>query len=174
MMSIAFKEGIKNLSPALNEIILASNQDVRQVKNCRDGGHYTDVAFTNHLSGCCPQVLHNLSMWTAKDKVMSYDQCKSDAAKARKDMKIGPFEVCRKVFSAGEETARMSLMDKSDLFFHDYSLAPLFVQENYLHVRPAAAGYGEPKHFKKTKQNICIFLKCLSNFPVQQSVSSQG
>lgn len=96
----------------------------------------------------CPQVLHNLSMWTAKDKVMSYDQCKSDAAKARKDMKIGPFEVCRKVFSAGEETACMSLMDKSDLFFHDYSLAPLFVQENYLNVRPAAAGYEEPKKKK--------------------------
>lgn len=80
---------------------------------------------------------------------MSYDQCKSDAAKARKDMKIGPFEVCRKVFSAGEETARMSLMDKSDLFFHDYSLAPLFVQENYLNVRPAAAGYEQPKTIKK-------------------------
>lgn len=86
------------------------------------------------------QVIHNLSMWSAKDKVMSYDQCKSDAAKARKDMKLGPFDVCRKVFAAGEETAHMSLMDKSDLFFHDYSLAPLFVQENYLHVRPAAAG----------------------------------
>lgn len=76
---------------------------------------------------------------------MSYDQCKSDAAKARKDMKIGPFEVCRRVFSAGEDTAHMSLADKSDLFFHDYSLAPLFVQENYLNVRPAAAGYEEPQ-----------------------------
>lgn len=53
----------------------------------------------------------------------------------------GPFDVCRKVFSSGEETAHMSLIDKSDLFFHDYSLAPLFVQENYLHVRPAAAGW---------------------------------
>lgn len=52
----------------------------------------------------------------------------------------GPFDVCRKVFASGEETAHMSLIDKSDLFFHDYSLAPLFVQENYLHVRPAAAG----------------------------------
>ncbi|XP_029993926.1 replication factor C subunit 1 isoform X3 [Sphaeramia orbicularis] len=115
MMSIAFKEGIKIPPPALNEIILASNQDVRQV-------------------------IHNLSMWSAKDKVMTYDQCKSDAASARKDMKLGPFDVCRKVFVSGEETAHMSLIDKSDLFFHDYSLAPLFVQENYLHVRPAAAG----------------------------------
>ena len=30
-MSIAFKEGFKILPPALNEIILASNQDIRQV-----------------------------------------------------------------------------------------------------------------------------------------------
>nr|XP_049575706.1 replication factor C subunit 1 isoform X2 [Syngnathus scovelli] len=121
MMSIAYKEGIKIPPPALNEIILASNQDIRQV-------------------------IHNLSMWSAKDKVMTYDQCKTDAAAARKDMKLGPFDVCRKVFAIGEETAHMSLIDKSDLFFHDYSLAPLFVQENYLHVRPAAAGGNAKAH----------------------------
>ncbi|KAK7929443.1 hypothetical protein WMY93_005838 [Mugilogobius chulae] len=133
MMSIAFKEGIKIPPPALNEIILASNQDVRQV-------------------------LHNLSMWSAKSKVMTYDQCKSDAANARKDMKLGPFDVCRKVFVSGEETARMSLIDKSDLFFHDYSLAPLFVQENYLHVRPAAAAGDLKSHLvliSKTADSIC-------------------
>ncbi|KAL7404027.1 hypothetical protein ABVT39_008669 [Epinephelus coioides] len=133
MMSLAFKEGIKIPPPALNEIILASNQDVRQV-------------------------IHNLSMWSAKDKVMTYDQCKSDAASARKDMKMGPFDVCRKVFAAGEETAHMSLIDKSDLFFHDYSLAPLFVQENYLHVRPKAAGGDLKSHLmllSKTADSIC-------------------
>nr|XP_046269466.1 replication factor C subunit 1 isoform X2 [Scatophagus argus] len=132
MMSIAFKEGIKIPPPALQEIILASNQDVRQV-------------------------MHNLSMWSAKDKVMSYDQCKSDAAKARKDLKMGPFDVCRKVFAAGEETAHMSLIDKSDLFFHDYSLAPLFVQENYPYVRPAAAGGNLKSHLvllSKTADSI--------------------
>lgn len=145
MMSIAFKEGIRIPPPALNEIILASNQDVRQVKKSKR-------QLITSLRWLCPvvtslplwlfslQVIHNLSMWSAKDKVMTYDQCKSDAASARKDMKLGPFDVCRKVFASGEETARMSLIDKSDLFFHDYSLAPLFVQENYLHVRPAAAG----------------------------------
>lgn len=31
MMSIAFKEGLKIPPPALNEVILASNQDIRQV-----------------------------------------------------------------------------------------------------------------------------------------------
>ncbi len=30
-MSIAFKEGLKIPPPALNEVILASNQDIRQV-----------------------------------------------------------------------------------------------------------------------------------------------
>ncbi|XP_060883556.1 replication factor C subunit 1 [Labrus mixtus] len=132
MMSLAFKEGIKIPPPALNEMILASNQDVRQV-------------------------IHNLSMWSARDKVMTYDQCKSDAARARKDMKMGPFDVCRKVFAAGEETAHMSLIDKSDLFFHDYSLAPLFVQENYLHVRPKAAGGDLKSHLvllSKTADSI--------------------
>ncbi|KAI5088040.1 replication factor C subunit 1 [Silurus meridionalis] len=133
MMSIAFKEGLKIPPPALNEVILASNQDIRQV-------------------------LHNLSMWSATDKVMTYDQTKADAQKAKKDMKMGPFDVCRKVFVTGEETAHMSLIDKSDLFFHDYSLAPLFVQENYIHVRPAAAGGNMKNHLvllSKTADSIC-------------------
>lgn len=33
MMSIAFKEGLKIPPPALNEVILASNQDIRQVRS---------------------------------------------------------------------------------------------------------------------------------------------
>ncbi|XP_026126082.1 replication factor C subunit 1-like isoform X2 [Carassius auratus] len=133
MMSIAFKEGLKIPPPALNEVILASNQDIRQV-------------------------LHNLSMWSATDKVMTYDQAKADANNARKDMKLGPFDVCRKVFASGEETAHMTLIDKSDLFFHDYSLAPLFVQENFLHVRPASARGNLKNHLvllSKTADSIC-------------------
>ncbi|KAM6972617.1 replication factor C subunit 1 [Aplochiton taeniatus] len=133
MMSIAFKEGLMIPPPALNEVILASNQDIRQV-------------------------LHNLSMWSSKDKVMTYDQCKIDAASARKDLKMGPFDVCRKVFTRDDGAATMSLIDKSDLFFHDYSLAPLFVQENYPHVRPAAAGGNLKSHLvllSKTADSIC-------------------
>lgn len=49
----------------------------------------------------------------------------------------GPWDVLRKVFSE-EELNKMSFYDKSDLFFHDYSIAPLFVQENYLSVVPHA------------------------------------
>ncbi|XP_070613215.1 replication factor C subunit 1 [Erythrolamprus reginae] len=133
MMSIAFKEGLKVPPPAMNELILAANQDIRQV-------------------------LHNLSMWCARDKTLTYDGVKEDASKAKKDIKLGPFDVVRKVFAKGEETSHMSLIDKADLFFHDYSLGPLFVQENYLHVKPAAAGNNLKKELlllSKTADSIC-------------------
>ncbi|KFQ56375.1 Replication factor C subunit 1, partial [Nestor notabilis] len=133
MMSIAFKEGLKIPPPAMQEIILAANQDIRQV-------------------------LHNLNMWCAKDKSLTYDEAKTDASRAKKDIKLGPFDVVRKVFAAGGEASRMSLIDKLDLFFHDYSLAPLFVQENYVHMRPAAAGGDLKKHLvllSRAADSIC-------------------
>ncbi|XP_037685534.1 replication factor C subunit 1 isoform X2 [Choloepus didactylus] len=133
MMSIAFKEGLKIPPPAMNEIILGANQDIRQV-------------------------LHNLSMWCARSKALTYDQAKADSSRAKKDIKLGPFDVARKVFVAGEETAHMSLVDKSDLFFHDYSIAPLFVQENYIHVKPVAAGGDLKKHLmllSRAADSIC-------------------
>uniref|UniRef100_A0A8D0GRX0 Replication factor C subunit 1 n=1 Tax=Sphenodon punctatus TaxID=8508 RepID=A0A8D0GRX0_SPHPU len=133
MLSIAFKEKLKIPPPAMNEIILAANQDIRQV-------------------------LHNLTMWCVKNKSLTYDEAKADAIKAKKDTKLCPFDVARKVFAAGEETAHMSFIDKSDLFFHDYSLAPLFVQENYVHVKPAAAGGNMKKHLmllSRAADSIC-------------------
>ncbi|XP_006895482.1 PREDICTED: replication factor C subunit 1 [Elephantulus edwardii] len=133
MMSIAFKEGLKIPPPAMNEIILGANQDIRQV-------------------------LHNLSMWCAQNKALTYDQAKADSSRAKKDIKLGPFDVARKVFVSGEETASMSIMDKLDLFFHDYSIAPLFVQENYVHVKPVAAGGDMKKHLmllSRAADSIC-------------------
>lgn len=55
MMSIAFKEGINIRPPALNEIILASNQDVRQVKmEPSRSSHRVDVASSLF---CLPSLL---------------------------------------------------------------------------------------------------------------------
>lgn len=55
-----------------------------------------------------------------------------------KDLRFGPWDVCRKVFSAFEHR-QMSIQDKSNLFFQDYNIGPLFVHENYLRWTPAAA-----------------------------------
>ncbi|XP_017119919.1 replication factor C subunit 1 [Drosophila elegans] len=107
IMSICFKEKVK-ISPAkVEEIIAATNNDIRQSIN-------------------------HIALLSAKEENSS---SKTGQQVATKDLKLGPWEVVRKVFTA-EDHKHMSLADKSDLFFHDYSLAPLFVQQNYLQVSP--------------------------------------
>ncbi|KAL0275125.1 UNVERIFIED_CONTAM: hypothetical protein PYX00_003084 [Menopon gallinae] len=123
MMSVCFKEGLKIPSEALEEIIINANQDVRQV-------------------------LHNLSLWTAKEKVVSKEQAKKDAAMAKKPTNLGPWDVARKVFSASEHSS-MTLRDKEELFFQDYNLGPLFVQDTYIRVKPIKA-----KNDKKATLNL--------------------
>lgn len=114
MMSICYKENIKLETGALEEIIAATNNDIRQT-------------------------LNYLTLMTANKSIIP--EVKEVGAKvatettAKKDMKLGPYEVVRKVFTA-DEHKRMSMQDKSDLFFNDYSMGPLFVQQNYLSVTP--------------------------------------
>ena len=57
---------------------------------------------------------------------------------------MGPWDVCKKVFNK-EDHKTMSFYDKSDLYFYDYNMAGLFVQENYLLAKPAAAGGDKKK-----------------------------
>ncbi|XP_013404916.1 replication factor C subunit 1 [Lingula anatina] len=129
MLSLCFKEKIKVPPPALNEIIAGANHDIRQI-------------------------IHNLAMWSASDKSLTYEQAKSDANQAKKDMKIGPFDICRKVLVGGAETAGMTLADKQDLFFQDYDLTPLFVHENYLSTTPQAAQGNMKKHLRLISQAV--------------------
>lgn len=67
----------------------------------------------------------------------------------------GPWEVIRKVFSPDDHKT-MSLNDKSDLFFYDYSIAPLFVQENYLHVKPKGDKLEVLERVAKTADSLSI------------------
>lgn len=119
VLSLACRESVTIGQQVLEEIIAASNQDMRQVINsvqmwCTDG--------------------------TAADKEISMG-----AAGAQKNLRLGPFEVIRKVFSPDfggsgvHKTTPASFADSLDLFFQDYSLGPMFVQENYVNVRPLNA-----------------------------------
>lgn len=110
VMSILFKENLSGKIPpkTIEEIVLATNNDVRQT-------------------------LNSVSLLSAK---MDFPNSTVRSDNGRKDLKLGPWEVVRKVFSA-EEHKTMTLNDKSDLFFNDYSLGPLFVQQNYLIVSPS-------------------------------------
>ncbi|XP_014607760.1 PREDICTED: replication factor C subunit 1 isoform X1 [Polistes canadensis] len=106
MKSICFKENIKISTEQLDQLIESTSHDIRQV--------------INHLS-------------LLIDKFENVEQIKY---KPNKDLKLGPWEVVKKVFNV-EEHKNMNINEKSDLFFHDYNIAPLFVQENYLSVMPA-------------------------------------
>ncbi|XP_014246780.1 replication factor C subunit 1-like [Cimex lectularius] len=95
-------------------------------------------------------VLNNLSLLAARN-----DASMNVSAK---DLKLGAWDVVRKVFSE-EENKNMSIHDKCDLFFNDYSIAPLFVQENYLQVTPhskeANSKIAKMKMFAKTATSLC-------------------
>ncbi|XP_070496267.1 replication factor C subunit 1 [Chironomus tepperi] len=131
MMSVCFKEGIKLDAGAMDAIINGTGNDVRQT-------------------------LNHLAMYSAsKDTRVNSDKAKKNAQMSEKDIKIGPWDVIRKVFSA-EEHKTMSLNDKSDLFFYDYSIAPLFVQENYLHVKPSCKDSEILERIAKTADSISL------------------
>ncbi|KAG4072206.1 hypothetical protein HA402_007616 [Bradysia odoriphaga] len=127
MLSICFKEKFKLTPTAIDEIISATNNDIRQTIN-----HLTLMSANNSIT---------------------LSQTKQDTAK--KDMKLGPWDVVRKVFSA-EEHKTMSFSDKADLFFNDYSMGPLFVQQNYLIVAPKAPKAKIPAHVAMTADSLSL------------------
>lgn len=108
MRSVCFKEGLKISQEALAEVINGTGCDIRQT-------------------------LNHLSLWTAIDKQLSFETALKESKNAKKDVIIGPWEVIRTVFMPD---AHSTIADKFKLFFYDYSLGPLFVQENYLGVTP--------------------------------------
>ncbi|XP_036341735.1 LOW QUALITY PROTEIN: replication factor C subunit 1-like [Rhagoletis pomonella] len=112
ILSICCREGFDIDPDKVNEIIEATNNDIRQS--------------INHIS------------LLSAGKNLPSNSTKSACKTAEKDLKMGPWEVVRKVFSA-EEHKHMTLNDKCDLFFQDYSLGPLFVQQNYLQVSPVGS-----------------------------------
>ncbi|KRT81463.1 AAA protein [Oryctes borbonicus] len=110
MMSVCFKEDLKIKPETLTQIISGTGMDVRQT-------------------------LNHLSMWTVNNKSLSVEEAQKEANAAQKDTILGPWEVLRKVFSQDEHKT-MSVADRFRLFYYDYSIGPLFVQENYLQVQP--------------------------------------
>ena len=103
LKSIAAKEGISINESALEEIAISSNQDIRQSINY-------------------------LNMMAAKKVTIS----KTLTKQAMKDVHLGPFEAIKKVFPTGFDPAKnATLVQRCDLFFHDYNLMPLMVFENY-------------------------------------------
>ncbi|CAD6991829.1 unnamed protein product [Ceratitis capitata] len=131
ILSICCKEGFKIDNDKVEEIIEATNNDIRQSIN-----HISLLSAGKHLK--LPSKNGNGISKTAE-----------------KDLKMGPWEVVRKVFSA-DEHKKMSLNDKCDLFFQDYSLGPLFVQQNYLQVSPQGSKSDIPSKVALTADALSL------------------
>ncbi|XP_014468375.1 PREDICTED: replication factor C subunit 1 isoform X2 [Dinoponera quadriceps] len=102
MMSLCYKENISISTDDLDQLIESTNHDIRQVIN-----HLEFFGGRTTRGGQAAGKKH-----------------------ANKNFKLGAFDVAKMVFNASQQRDT-TLNDKIGLYFHDYNIAPLFVQENY-------------------------------------------
>ncbi|CED83681.1 dna replication factor large subunit [Phaffia rhodozyma] len=108
IMSIAFREKMKIPVNVVDQLIAGSNSDIRQVLNM-------------------------MSTWKLSSDSMTFDEGKELARANEKNAIMTPFTICDKLFSPYmfSHTNKQSLGEKMELYFHDFSFVPLFVQDNY-------------------------------------------
>ncbi|CAF1293098.1 unnamed protein product [Rotaria sordida] len=105
------------------------------------------------------QTLHSLNLWAIEGET------NSNAAKMiNKSINNNPFELCRLSFS--DELRQKSLSDKMEIFFYDYQLIPLLIQENYLQCQPTLLNLDNERKkisdiqylslLSKAAENMCI------------------
>ncbi|KAG8742351.1 hypothetical protein FRC10_001632 [Ceratobasidium sp. 414] len=85
------------------------------------------------------QVLNMLSTWKLSHDSMDFDEGKELARANEKYSIKSPFEVTSQILGpyTFSQTSRHTLNDKIEMYFHDYSFVPLFIQENYLKTQPS-------------------------------------
>ncbi|KAL0948869.1 hypothetical protein HGRIS_008988 [Hohenbuehelia grisea] len=114
ILTIAYKEKMKMPANVIDQLITGAQSDIRQVLNM-------------------------LSTWKLSSDTMNFDESKAITKMNEKYSIMSPFDITQKMlgpylFSA---TARETLNEKIELYFHDHSFMPLFIQENYLKTQPA-------------------------------------
>ncbi|KAH8105438.1 DNA replication factor C large subunit [Cristinia sonorae] len=114
ILSIIFKEKMKIPANVIDQLVTGAQSDIRQVLNM-------------------------LSTWRLSNETMDFDESKGLVKMNEKHTILSPFDVTHKLlgpylFSA---TSRETLGDKMELYFHDHSFMPLFIQENYLKTQPS-------------------------------------
>ena len=110
MLTIAKNEGIDMNAAAMEALIETTNNDIRLIIN-------------------------QLQMRRLTKQSFEYDDIKT---LAKKDVDMGPFTAVDKL--CAPDANRLSVNDRLNLVFQDSDIIPLFIQENYLHYRPYAAG----------------------------------
>jgi replication factor C subunit 1 len=128
IMTIAYKEKMRIPANVIDQLISGSQSDIRQVLNM-------------------------LSTWRLSSSSMDFDEAKNLAKINEKYTILTPFDVTNKILGpyAFGPNVRETLGDKMELYFHDHSFVPLFIQENYLKTQPVKVRNleGPPKMLKQ-------------------------
>lgn len=113
LSTIAFREGLELGPNVIGQLVKSTHNDIRQIINI-------------------------MSSYSLSKKSMNYMDSKEYSQLNKKEVSIGPFDVIGKYMNGGENTG-LSFADKLDLYYSDFSIIPLFVQENYIDNKPCKA-----------------------------------
>jgi len=119
LLSIAAREKANISKEAIDKLIEASNQDIRQSIN----------------------TLQLMAGSTSSNKQFN-----------KKDISFNIFDVARQILSTDTK-----ILQKQELFFQDYSIIPLFVQENYPNVRCSRMGNHQHVHAIRLASESIVF-----------------
>lgn len=75
------------------------------------------------------QVLNFLQMWNRRNSTMTYDDVRKQFYQMKKDdvLRLNPFNALQQIFKSD-----LSFNERTEMYFVDYDLMPLMVQENYI------------------------------------------
>ncbi|KAF9397512.1 hypothetical protein BGX21_008796, partial [Mortierella sp. AD011] len=113
LMSILHREGRKIPANVLDKLVSGSQSDIRQVLNM-------------------------LSTWSLTKQEMDYDEGTALSKASEKYVALNPFQIAEQLLVESNYRA-LSVADKFDMYFNDYQLAPLMIQENYIRMNPTNA-----------------------------------
>ncbi|KAK1926049.1 purine nucleotide binding protein [Papiliotrema laurentii] len=115
IMSILYKEKLKIPPNVVDELVKGANSDIRQVLNM-------------------------LSTFKLGKSEMDFDEGKQLIKINEKNTILTPFTIIDRLTSpyAFSRTNKETLNDKIELYFHDFSFVPLFMQEHYVKTNPAS------------------------------------
>ncbi|KAF9206942.1 hypothetical protein BGZ49_001536 [Haplosporangium sp. Z 27] len=113
LLSILHKEGRRIPANVLDKLVSGSQSDIRQVLNM-------------------------LSTWSLTKQEMNYDEGTALSKASEKYVALNPFQIAEQLLVETNYRA-LSVADKFDMYFNDYQLAPLMIQENYVRMNPTDA-----------------------------------
>ncbi|KAJ1849650.1 DNA replication factor C complex subunit Rfc1 [Coemansia sp. RSA 2708] len=111
--TIAFRENLKIDQNAIGQMVQSTHNDIRQIINL-------------------------MSSYALSKPSMTYLESKEYAAANKKEVAVDTFSATGKLLSASDNMG-MTFNAKLDMYYADFSIMPLFVQENYVDMMPNGA-----------------------------------